>query len=217
MSTQEYIEVRPDSGHQTHAGKQNTPERRRRRSRTIRAILAGGLVLGVGAAVTLAAWNDSAFVTGSFTAGTFKLEGAITNGAYLEYDTTPGGTLDFTLPAAGLSPGDSFSAPFAVRLSADTTVGGTVAVSTDTTSGTITNLTYDLDVKDAWGCGAATTSTPISGEALGAGTAGLTVAAGSPVSNPGAPVFLCFTVHAGSGLAQGQSGSATWKFVGTSS
>ena len=42
--------------------------KRRSRSRMIRAILAGGLVLGVGTAVTLAAWNDSEFVTETFTA-----------------------------------------------------------------------------------------------------------------------------------------------------
>ena len=54
--------------------------KRRRRSRMIRAILAGGLVLGVGAAVTLAAWNDSEFVTGTFTAGTFNMQGSTTDG-----------------------------------------------------------------------------------------------------------------------------------------
>jgi len=36
--------------------------------RRLRAVLAGGLVLGVGAALTLAAWNDAEFATGSFQA-----------------------------------------------------------------------------------------------------------------------------------------------------
>src|SRR5690606_31735774 len=51
-------------------------QHRRRRSRMIRALLAGGLVLGVGTAVTLAAWNDSEFASGTFRAGTFDLEGS---------------------------------------------------------------------------------------------------------------------------------------------
>ena len=48
----------------------------RNRKGIIRAILAGGIVLGVGAAVTLAAWNASEFATGTFQAGTFTIEGA---------------------------------------------------------------------------------------------------------------------------------------------
>ena len=47
-------------------------------NRKILAVLAGGLVLGVGVAVTLAAWNDSEFATGTFTAGSFNLEGSTT-------------------------------------------------------------------------------------------------------------------------------------------
>ncbi|MEJ7649283.1 MAG: SipW-dependent-type signal peptide-containing protein [Nakamurella sp.] len=49
------------------------PVRRRDRRRKFRAVLAAGLVLGVGGAVTLAAWNDSEYATGTFTAGTFNM------------------------------------------------------------------------------------------------------------------------------------------------
>jgi predicted ribosomally synthesized peptide with SipW-like signal peptide len=200
-----------------HAGITDTPERRRLRSRMIRALLAGGLVLGVGAAVTLAAWNDSAFTTGSFSAGAFKLEGTVDDTTWAEYDSAPGGTLAFSMPAAGLSPGDSVSAPFAVRLSAGSTADGTVEVSTDSTSGTITDLTYSMAIKDAWGCGSGTVSTPISNAALGTGTASFSVTAGTPTSDPGDAVYVCFTITAGAGLVQSQSGSATWKFFATSS
>ncbi|MGO2139648.1 MAG: SipW-dependent-type signal peptide-containing protein [Leucobacter sp.] len=41
-----------------------------------RALLAGGLVLGVGAAVTLAAWTDNEWVRGVFGTGTFGIEGS---------------------------------------------------------------------------------------------------------------------------------------------
>jgi predicted ribosomally synthesized peptide with SipW-like signal peptide len=192
--------------------------KRRRRSRMIRAILAGGLVLGVGAAVTLAAWNDSEFVTGTFTAGTFNLEGSTTNGTtFTDHATSPGGALAFTVPATALSPTDSVQAPFAVRLAANTTNAANVVVSADSTTGSVANLTYTLTIHSAFGCTAGTiTSTPISGSALTAGTTSFALPVGSPTSNPGAPVYVCFTVTAGAGLVQGQTGTATWKFLATS-
>jgi predicted ribosomally synthesized peptide with SipW-like signal peptide len=191
--------------------------KRRRRSRMIRAILAGGLVLGVGTAVTLAAWNDSEFVTGTFTAGRFNLEGSTTDGTtFTDHASSPGGALSFTVPATALSPGATVSAPFAVRLAANTTDAASVTLTTETPTGTVTNLTYTLDIKSAWGCGSSTSSTPISGSALNAGTTTFPLAAGSPVTDPGAPVYLCFTVTAGAGLVQGQTGAAIWKFTATS-
>lgn len=200
-----------------HTGTDGTAKRRRR-SRMIRAILAGGLVLGVGAAVTLAAWNDSEFVTGTFTAGTFNLEGSTTNGTtFTDHATSPGGALTFTVPAAALSPTDSVNAPFAVRLAANTTNGADVVLTTDPPTGTVTNLTYTLTVHSAWGCaGGTVTSTPISGAALNAGTYSFTLDEGSPTTDAGAPVYLCFAVTAGAGLVQGQTGAAIWKFAATS-
>ena len=52
-------------------------EERGLRSRKVRAILAGGLVLGLGAAVTLAAWNDSEFAKGTFTSGSLNIQGSV--------------------------------------------------------------------------------------------------------------------------------------------
>lgn len=191
--------------------------RGRRRSRMIRAILAGGLVLGVGTAVTLAAWNDSEFATGTFTAGKFDLEGSTADGTtFTNHASSPGGALSFTVPASALSPGVSVSAPFAVRLAAGTTNAASVTLTTEAPTGTVTNLTYTLDIKSAWGCGSSTSSTPISGSALSAGTTTFTLDAGSPTTDPGAPVYLCFTVTAGGGLVQGQTGAAIWKFTATS-
>lgn len=48
------------------------------KSRKIRAIAAGGAVLGVGAAITLAAWSDSELADGLFGAGSFDIEGSAT-------------------------------------------------------------------------------------------------------------------------------------------
>jgi predicted ribosomally synthesized peptide with SipW-like signal peptide len=202
----------------THTISADGTATRRRRSRMIRAILAGGLVLGVGAAVTLAAWNDSEFVTGTFTAGTFNLQGSTTNGTtFTDHATSPGGALTFTVPATALSPTDSVEAPFAVRLAANTTNDAIVDVTTEAPTGTVTNLTYSLEIHSAWGCAAGTTTaTPISGAALNAGTTAFVLTAGSPTSNPGTPVYLCFRVTAGAGLVQGQTGAAIWKFSAVS-
>ncbi len=180
--------------------------------------LAGGLVLGVGAAVTLAAWNDSEFVTGTFTAGTFNLQGSTTDGTtFSDHAVSPGGALTFTVPAAALSPTDTTQAPFAVRLAANTTNGANVVLTTEPPTGTVTNHTYPMTIHSAWGCAPGTiTSTPITGAALNAGTTSFALAAGSPTTNPGAAVFVCFTVTAGAGLVQGQTGAAIWKFTATS-
>jgi predicted ribosomally synthesized peptide with SipW-like signal peptide len=183
----------------------------------IRAILAGGLVLGVGTAVTLAAWNDSEFVTGTFTAGTFNLEGSTTDGTtFTDHATTPGGALAFTVPATALSPDDSVQAPFAVRLAANTTNTANVVLTADSQTGSVDHLTYKLDIMDSRGCGGTATSTPIVGSTLDSGTTSFTLDVGSPLTDAGAPVFLCFSVAADSGLVQGQSGTATWKFTATS-
>jgi predicted ribosomally synthesized peptide with SipW-like signal peptide len=195
----------------------NDTAKRRRRSRMVRAILAGGLVLGVGTAVTLAAWNDAEFVTGTFTAGSFNLEGSTTNGTtFTDHATSPGGALAFSVPATALSPNDSVSAPFAVRLGANTTNTANVVLTADSQTGSIAHLTYTLDIKSTWGCAGTTTSTPITGAALSAGTTSFALPIGSPVTNPGAPVYLCFTVAADSSLVQAQTGTATWKFTASS-
>jgi|GEM_PF-5464807 len=46
----------------------------RNTSKKFKAILAGGVVLGVGAAVTLAAWTDQEWTTADFSSGSFTLQ-----------------------------------------------------------------------------------------------------------------------------------------------
>lgn len=84
-----------------------SPEMARTRSRTwlrVRAVLAGGLVLGVGATLTLAAWNDSEYASGALTTSTFDLQSS-TN-VSTNFSSHPEGSplvLDFA--ATGLTPG----------------------------------------------------------------------------------------------------------------
>ena len=49
------------------------PAQRRGYGRT-RAVLAGAVVLGIGASITLASWTDDEFASGSFTASKFVPE-----------------------------------------------------------------------------------------------------------------------------------------------
>ncbi|MBH0130592.1 SipW-dependent-type signal peptide-containing protein [Salinibacterium sp. NK8237] len=198
-----------------------TSQTRSQRSRKIRAILAGGLVLGVGAAITLAAWNDSEFAQGTFSAGTFNLVGSTDGTTYTEHATAgAAATLPFTVNPTELSPGDVVYAPFAVQLAAATTDDAVVTISNEATTGVVTNLTYTLIQPTTFGCTSATTGT----ELVAAGTAVSSVPAattfsltkGATAAVAGAPVFLCFKVTAGALIAQGQSGTATWEFAAVS-
>ncbi|WP_349866633.1 SipW-dependent-type signal peptide-containing protein [Leifsonia sp. WHRI 6310E] len=191
-----------------------------RRARKLKAVLAAGLVLGAGAAVTLAAWNDSEFARGTFTAGTFNLVGSIDGTTYTDHATAGSpAALAFTVNAATLSPGAVTAAPFAVELAANTTNPAVVTISSAATTGTVTNLTYELLQTTTFGCTASTTGTDL----VPAGTA-LTTVPGSttfPLTQgtggaAGAPAFLCFRVTGGAGLAQGQTGTATWQFQAAS-
>lgn len=184
-------------------------------SRRRRAVLAGGLVLGLGAAVTLAAWNDSEYATGEFAAGAFDLEGSTDGITWDQHDSVlDAASLNFLLAPQNLAPADVVYAPFAVRLADGTTNDAVVTVSHETSTGNVANLTYGVLLTDDATCGAATT-----GETLvPAGTAITTVAGPGTfdlsfdADAAGAPQFLCFAVTAGAGLIQEQAGTVTWEF-----
>ncbi|MFJ6415583.1 SipW-dependent-type signal peptide-containing protein [Paeniglutamicibacter sp. NPDC091659] len=92
--------------------------------RKIAAVLAGGLVLGIGAATTLAAWTDSQYATATFTAGIFKIESSINGTTWTDH--TAGAPAQLTLSAAGMSPGVSSFGYLDVRTTDASTLGGTV-------------------------------------------------------------------------------------------
>ncbi|MCL2515726.1 MAG: SipW-dependent-type signal peptide-containing protein [Microbacteriaceae bacterium] len=193
-------------------------DKKRRRRNVVLAILAGGSILGVGAAVTLATWQDDEYANGTFTAGTFDLQGQVnTTEGFAEHATAPGGALGFDLNASNLSPTDVTYSPYAVQLSANTTSAATVTVSaaTPTNAGNTANLTYAVYEVSTWGCSSATT---LGTALIPAGTALGTVPAATTFTLAAAatPQYLCFVVTAGSGLTQGQSAAAVWDFHATS-
>lgn len=195
------------------------------KSRKVKAILAGGLVLGLGATITLAAWNDSEFVTGLFGAGHFNVQGSTDGTTFTDH--TPIGsaaTLSFSTGFDNLSPNQTVASPFVLHLDKDTTTGATVSVSSAASSGTAAgDLTYSIvEVASVAGCTpAATGSSTIvpAGTALNsvAGAAPFTLAKSATLgTDPGADVFLCIQVTSGTALAQGTSATGTWEFLATS-
>ncbi|UFU06513.1 SipW-dependent-type signal peptide-containing protein [Ruania halotolerans] len=208
----------------------STIQSRPQRSRKIRAILAGGVVLGVGAAVTLAAWNDSEFTSGLFGAGSFNLQGSTTSATtgFTDHESADGAAaLTFTAPFDNLAPEDVVYAPFWVRLAADTTSPANLALvavdSTDDLAGNSANLSYAVY---AIAPGAACDETATSGVELGSaatladdtavtgGSVALPV--GDPTTDPGVATQLCTIVTAGADLEQGGQTTAVWQFTATS-
>jgi predicted ribosomally synthesized peptide with SipW-like signal peptide len=184
--------------------------------RKVRAILAGGLVLGIGAAVTLAAWNDSEFAEGVFTSGGFNLEGNITGeaGAFAEHATTgSAASLTFTSPqvnAANLAPGDSVSSAFAVRLAEGTTVNADVTLSSVLKEGDPDpGLTYTVKTTNIFGCDNPENSIYTVGKTeIGSEAGGSFVLTPAVDPVPAGIVNLCFTVTAGEqGTTAGEPGT----------
>ncbi|HEY0249822.1 MAG TPA: SipW-dependent-type signal peptide-containing protein [Gryllotalpicola sp.] len=204
-----------------------------RASLAVRAVLAFGLVLGVGAAATEAQWTDQEFAAGSFTTGTFAPESS-TSTADTDYGAHPSdnpATLDFA--STGMYPGQTVAAPFAVR-AATGTLGGTVALSLSSSSGSTTllaALVYRIFADTVSGC--TTDSPPSAGGAWIAGSAttfvsGLTtpVPANSrtlPAASataPGAAVYYCLNVQlpaSADNSLQNQTATASWVVTGSTS
>ena len=194
------------------------------KSRKVKALLAGGLVLGVGAAVTLAAWTDQEWVKGEFTAGSFNIQGSTNGTDFSDHASADGAAqLGFDLPAnlsANLAPGDTVAAPFSLRLAAGTTYDAAVKLKSAAGTGdNAGNLTYKLvQVADAASCtpeAAGTTTLVAEGTSLNTAPDTAEFALEQGTSNTaGTAVNLCFQVTAGDDLKQGQQATATWLVLG---
>ncbi|MPV48658.1 hypothetical protein GCG21_01250 [Pseudactinotalea sp. HY160] len=171
------------------------------RSRKFKAILAGGAVLGVGAAVTLAAWSDDQAATGTFTAGTFELQSSTDGTTWANNGQSAPATLTFD--AGTLAPGDTVAAPFGLQVTGD--YSADVTMSTNGTA--LAGLTYDLyEVTNPGECTTGITETAVFSDSdLATGTYNTTL-------DVGTPAFVCFVVTASTDLEQGTSASTTWTF-----
>ncbi|MDZ5077447.1 SipW-dependent-type signal peptide-containing protein [Nesterenkonia sp. HG001] len=201
-----------------------TPEQKTTRRRKVQAVLAGGLVLGVGAAVTLAAWNDSEFAEGLFGSASFNLEGSTDGSDYDDHDTADEAA-QLTFDADNMTPGQTVYAPFYVRLDADTTINGTVEASdgigvVSSSGENADHMSYEV-YADPDNCNAADAS---SGTSVASG-ADLSTGIGSTTTfdltagdgAAGTPVLLCFEVSASDDdFVQADTTEVIWEVTATS-
>lgn len=202
--------------------RQREQSRHRLRNRRIKAILAGGLVFGIGATATLAAWTDTEQASGSFKAGTFNIERSV-DGTNWNSSTT------MTFNATGMYPGSKVYAPVFIRTTPDTTIDGDLKVSTEGATGTANGIAGSLVYRavtasyksGGFTCDATTfagsptyvysASTPLSNSSGGAGTQSVEKTSGSVRA-------YCFEVTLPAdapSAAQGTNASKTWTFKAT--
>lgn len=200
--------------------------KRARRSRyfRLRAVLAGGLVLGVAAAVTVASWNDSEFSRSTLTTSTFATQSSADGVTFASNPAAPGATLTFA--ATAMEPTVSTFALLDVRTTSATTVAGTVQLTSATATGTLAPaLEYRaIRTTTATTCNAAAFSGTPTFVAGGASTylAAATVPATpvpSTVALGGGVIRFCFDVRVKAGAAnslQGTTAALTWQFAAAS-
>lgn len=169
------------------------------RSKKIKAFLAGGLVLGVGATVTLAAWSDQAFVQGIFETSSFNVAVSTDGTNWEEAETQDeAATLAFELPLTeNLQPGTTVYAPLTIGTT-EGSVAGTAALETASLltgeQALFDALTYtvaETATCAAEGLAAAANDLVPAGSALDAAPAGEVLTLGADSDDP---ANLCFAV-----------------------
>lgn len=113
---------RVDTSARPTSRRRTRENRKRLRNRRIKAILAGGLVFGVGATATVAAWTDTETANGSFAAGRFNIELSVDGTAW-----TSNPSMVFN--AGNMYPGSKVYAKVLVKTTSNTTMKGDVKVS----------------------------------------------------------------------------------------
>lgn len=207
---------------------------RRRRSLPflrLRALLSGGLVLGLGAVATLASWNDSEYTRATLTSSVFNTESSVNGQAYADNTTSPGPIVTFA--GAGFSPNTSVYLPVLVRGKA-TSVAGTIVLEAPVVGGTdaatlgaafvyrVVRTTATCDATAFVSGATYVVGTFAAPRALSFGQeSGVvnTLAAGAAAA-AGTPTGFCFQITLPSGAdnsLQGKTATATWRFVATSS
>jgi predicted ribosomally synthesized peptide with SipW-like signal peptide len=205
-------------------GTHRAPAQRRGFART-RALLAGAVVLGVGASITLASWTDKEYGSGSFSASTFTTESSTVAGVWASNTSAPGAALAFN--ASGMSPSVSYYAWINVRTTAASNVGGTIRLSSSTTSGGLVPVLEYRAVRTsatATTCDAtAFTGSPTYIAGGAASYLAVTAVPGSPVNSaitsPSGELRFCFETRVQSGAAnsyQGTTATVTWLLSATS-
>ena len=191
-------------------------------------MLAGGLVLGVGVAATLAAWTDNEYARGTVTAGVFQVEGSSTGPTtgYTDHATSATAmVLSFSTGATALAPGYTTYTSVWLRTK-NPSVAGTTQMITPTfdaaSTGLQSYLTYEVRLLPAaTACNATNIGSGTS--VVTAGTSLTATLAATPIAlaaNQSAVQQYCIGLtmptSAGNG-AQGLSAAPIWQFAAVSS
>jgi predicted ribosomally synthesized peptide with SipW-like signal peptide len=193
---------------------------RPRASIKVRAALAGGLVFGLAAGLTVASWTDAERVGATFTASSFDLQSSLQGATFTNSAAVTGNV-------AGLYPGSLAYISLKVKTAAVSTAG-TVSLSAAADSAGLDAVLRYRIVRSAPSCNAAafTTDPFVVGDAVPtyhqvnvalAATPGLALTA-----NAGTEIDYCIELGMpATGVAQGTyagaSGVVTWNIIGTSS
>ncbi|WP_298040594.1 SipW-dependent-type signal peptide-containing protein [uncultured Microbacterium sp.] len=200
-------------------------EQRRLTIRRVRALLVGGLVLGVGATATLASWTDPEYASTQITAGTFSIESRTSTGDGFAEHNSSGTAATLPLNLTGIYPGSSAAAWIQIR-TAPGSVKGTVNLIDAVAPASAAN---SIALRDALtvrvvATSATTTAAPDCTTSMGGGTA-VTGIDNVPALSPSAlaangadVVNYCFIVTLPAdtpNAAQGGSVTPVWEFSGT--
>lgn len=193
----------------------------------IRAVLAGGSVLGLGAAATLALWSDSEFATASLAAspGDFVVEGRAhgTESWTSHPDATVAAQLDFG-PDAGtlLSTGELISAAYQLRLGATSNNDGTAVLNAPAFANLDPEVASRIHLTVRHGdClnGATIQEGPLN--AVTTRPHAIALSSGADAGTPGAPETVCFTARLADGAtteglsATTSTNAINWHFTVT--
>jgi hypothetical protein len=170
------------------------------RRNTLRLVLAGLAVVGIGAAITTAVWTDDVFFGATATASSFDLQNAAAAAGPWSDEGIPGDDAVVTITAAdldALSPGVTIDVPFYL-------------CNVGTTAGQVTAITTPV-IGDPLGTAAgaaltATVTTPVVGTAL---------PSDPTCANPVVGSLQVATTADFPFAAQGLSGDITFTVTGT--
>lgn len=210
------------------------------------AVLASGLVLGIGGTMTLASWTDTEWAFGGagtasgIGTSTFSIDQNADNpflasSAFANHPTNPGNALSFTLGSLALTPGDAVYAPVALTNSAASVAGSLVlqpaVIATGVTisdAGSLLSSALHLSIGVQstnsgvvpFTCNAAgfASFTPIQTDLTGLFTARTATTEALP-SGGSQVQHYCFkiTLPLGASTAlQGRTTAPAWQFIGTS-
>lgn len=200
-------------------GRRRRHRRSRRLSVKVRALLASGLVLGVGASVTLAAWNDSEHASGTVSAGHFTLEGSADGASFSTTTADSPHQLSFSVDSQ-LVPGGRTYALFSVR-AASSSIGGTVHLQgDDANTGTLADaLTYGVVTVTEPSCTAEAFSLGTQVVPRGTALTGGAESSQDVAPDQGSTVHYCLELTLSAeapNAVQGGSTTPRWHAVGTS-